>query len=398
VADHRITFDPLLTPNPTADHLWSKLPRELADLFRPGIAEAANEVLREINQALPVYDQPAVGKAVAYGVQQAIEQFVDRLADPEAPRADRRALFRELGRRELMEGRNLDVLQSAYRIGARAAWRRMSRTAERARVPIATLCLLAEAIFAYIDELSALSIEGYATAQAREVGSLERRRRRLLKLVLAQPPSTVAAVAVAASAARWTVPARVYAVALDPLDETRRPFAVHRDFLVDLESNTPCLVVSEVDITRMEEGFTGWRAAVGPLVPIADTARSLGWARDALDMVRRGVLPDVPVTWCASHLADLWLYRDPVPGRWLAETVLHPLADLPAPQRERLSETLSAWLRTRGNVVEVAALLEVHPQTVRNRMHQLGRLFGDRLADPEDRFEMEIALRATTSG
>ena len=99
MADHRITFDPLLTPNPTADHLWSKLPRELADLFRPGIAEAANEVLREINQALPVYDQPAVGKAVAYGVQQAIEQFVDRLADPEAPRADRRALFRELGRR-----------------------------------------------------------------------------------------------------------------------------------------------------------------------------------------------------------------------------------------------------------------------------------------------------------
>lgn len=388
MTDHRITFDPLLTPNPTADHLWSKLPRELADLFRPRIADAASEVLREISLALPVYDQPVV----AYGVQQAIEQFVDRLADPEAPRADRRALFRELGRRELMEGRNLDVLQSAYRIGARVAWRRMSRTAERAHVPIPTLCLLAEAIFAYIDELSSLSIEGYATAQAREVGSLERRRRRLLKLILA--PSTMASIAAAASAARWAVPERVYAVALEPIGETRQPLHVHRDFLVDLESNTPCLVVSEVD--RIADEFAGWRAAVGPLVPIADTARSLGWARDALEMVRRGVLPDVPVTWCASHLADLWLCRDPVPGRWLAEIVLRPLADLPAPQRERLSETLSAWLRTRGNVVEVAALLEVHPQTVRNRMHQLARLFGDRLADPEDRFEMEIALRATS--
>lgn len=397
MADHRITFDSLLTPHPTRDHLWSRLPRNLADLFRPRIADAANEVLAEISRALPVYDQPLVDKAVAHGVQQAIEQFVDRLADPDAPREDRKALFRDLGRRELLEGRNLDVLQSAYRIGARVAWRRMSRTAERANVPIATLCLLAEAIFVYIDELSALSIEGYATAQAREAGSMERRRRRLLKLILTQQPSTSAAITAAAASARWAMPDHVYPVALEPLGETRGAPVLHGDFLVDLESNAPCLVVSDVDerhLHGLADGLTGWRAAIGPRVPVPHAARSLAWARDTLDLVRRGALPDVPVTWCVEHLAALWLTRDRALAAWLAATALRPLADLPSPQQARLSETLLAWLRTRGNVTEVAGLLEVHPQTVRNRMHQLYDLFGDRLASPDDRFEMEIALRA----
>ena len=397
MADHRITFDSLLTPNPTADHLWSRLPSELADVLRPRIADAANEVLREINHAIPVYDQPSFGRAVAHGVQQAIEQFVDRLADPDAPREDRRALFRELGRRELAEGRNLDVLQSAYRIGALVAWRRLSRTAERANVPIHTLCLLAEAIFAYIDELSALSIEGYATAQAREAGSLERRRRRLLKLMLTQPPSTMAAITAAAAAARWTVPEHVFAVALEPLGDSRRAPVLYRDFLVDLESNAPCLVVSEVDgqhLDALADGLVGWRAAIGPRVSPTHATRSLALARDTLGLVRRGILPDIAVTWCADHLAELWLHRDPALGTWLADTTLRPLTDLQDPQRGRLSETLLAWLKTRGSVAEVAGLLEVHPQTVRNRMHQLARLFGERLADPDDRFEMEIALRA----
>ncbi len=400
MTDHRITFESLLTPGTSADHLWSTLPRELADLFRPRVAEAATDVFQEITRAIPVYDQPSLGRGVAHGVQQAIQQFVDRLADPEAPQEDRKALFRELGRRELMDGRNLDVLQSAYRIGARVAWRRISRTAERANVPINTLCLLAEAIFVYIDELSALSIEGYATAQAREAGSLERRRRRLLKLILAQPPSTMVAITTAAAAARWVVPSHVCAVALEPLSDGRRAPALFGNFLVDLESNAPCLIVSEADerhLAALADGLVGWRAAIGPTVQIASAARSLNWARDTLALVHRGILPDVAVTWCAEHLADLWLSRDPTLGERLAETALRPLAELPAPQRSRLSETLLAWLKSRGSVAEVAGLLDVHPQTVRNRMHQLARLFGERLANPDDRFEMEIALRAAGS-
>ena len=51
------------------------------------------------------------------------------------------------------------------------------------------LGLLAEAIFAYIDELSADSVEGYAQAQREQEGERQRRRRELLALLLRDPPA-----------------------------------------------------------------------------------------------------------------------------------------------------------------------------------------------------------------
>ena len=59
------------------------------------------------------------------------------------------------------------------------AWRRIAAAARRAQLDAEVLSLLAESIFAYIDELSADSVEGYAEAQA-EVEDLRRRRRREL--------------------------------------------------------------------------------------------------------------------------------------------------------------------------------------------------------------------------
>ena len=62
--------------------------------------------------------------------------------------------------------------------------------------------------------------------------------------------------------------------------------------------------------------------------------------------------------------------------------------------RARLTETLAAWLDRPGQVQAVAAALDVHPQTVRYRVRQLRDLFGDRLEDPDARFELALALRA----
>ena len=56
--------------------------------------------------------------------------------------------------------------------------------------------------------------------------------------------------------------------------------------------------------------------------------------------------------------------------------------------RERLAATLRAWLDRPGQVQAVAAALDVHPQTVRYRLKQLRELFGARLEDPEARFEL----------
>ena len=79
-------------------------------------------------------------------------------------------MYLNLGRGEMRAGRSLDALLAAYRLGARVAWRRFAAAGERAGLPPHTLYALAEAIFAYIDELSADSIEGYAREQAAAAG------------------------------------------------------------------------------------------------------------------------------------------------------------------------------------------------------------------------------------
>jgi DNA-binding PucR family transcriptional regulator len=79
----------------------------------------------------------------------------------------------------------------------------------------------------------------------------------------------------------------------------------------------------------------------------------------------------------------------------LAATRLAPLERLPDAQRERLTSTLRAWVDRPGQVQAVAAVLGVHPQTVRYRLNQLRELYGERLEDPDARFELALALRVT---
>jgi DNA-binding PucR family transcriptional regulator len=137
---------------------------------------------------------------------------------------------------------------------------------------------------------------------------------------------------------------------------------------------------------------------MGPRVALQEGARSLRWAAEALDLVRRGVLAgtdaDSGIVRCQDHLSTLLLLRDDALLDAMAERRLRPLAQVRPPQRERLAETLLSWLQSGRGVPEVAARLAVHPQTVRYRMRQLDELFGGLLHDPEARFEMQLALRA----
>ncbi|SHF16879.1 helix-turn-helix domain-containing protein [Streptoalloteichus hindustanus] len=382
------------------NRLLAELPSTLASLLRPHLGRVAGEILREIRQSVPEYALPlegTFGRVFVHGVEQALLQFLERVAHPTIPRDRRLELFRKLGRCEVAAGRSMDTLQTAYRVGARIAWRTLAEFGQRARLPLPTMCLLAEALFAYIDELSSLSVEGYAAAQARAAGALELRRKRLLETILAVPPASPAKIADLAAAARWPLPERVTAVALDRGDDDPglSTAPVLDEVLADLEGPEPCLLLSRADqLAALEPDLVGWRAAVGPEVPLDRVGDSLRLARQALTLVRRGHLPDVPRTLCSDHLATLWLRQDEFLVRQMAGRVLAPLADLTPKQRKRLAETLVVWLGVRGGAPEVAARLAVHPQTVRSRMRQLEKLFGDSLSDPDRRFELELALRA----
>ena len=152
---------------------WRSLPAAVADLIEPELETITAEILATIASEVPEYARPLegrFGRGIRTGVGEALKQFVALIRDPEAGRGPGREVYVALGRGELRQGRTLDSLQAAYRVGARAAWRRLARAGREAELDAEVLSLLAEAIFAYIDELSADSVDGYAAGPVGDRG------------------------------------------------------------------------------------------------------------------------------------------------------------------------------------------------------------------------------------
>ncbi|CAM5574680.1 hypothetical protein STENM223S_05379 [Streptomyces tendae] len=137
--------------------------------------------------------------------------------------------------------------------------------------------------------------------------------------------------------------------------------------------------------------LSGTRAAVGLTVPVAQAADSVRWARRVLQLVDDGVVPDAPLVRCEDHLTTLWLLSDPALVDRLAARELAPLDGLTAKRRDRLVETLRVHVSTRASAEQVGEILGVHAQTVRYRLRTLDAYLGDRLADPDHRFALEVA-------
>jgi hypothetical protein len=135
-------------------------------------------------------------------------------------------------------------------------------------------------------------------------------------------------------------------------------------------------------------------AALGPSVAAEQAGASVRRAAAAFRLAAAGRIPARGLVVADDHLAALLLAADPRVAADLARTRLAPLDALGDAPRERLLETLRAWIDRPGQVQAVAAALGVHPQTVRYRVRQLRELFGDALEDPEGRFELGLALRA----
>lgn len=393
---------PAPTALTTSKEILAKLPAMRPDVvLRPIKERVVKDIVREVRRGVPAYAQPVNGELaqVLTGcVERAVEQVVEEIGNPDADRSAWESWFRHVGRLEYLEGRTTDSLQTAVRIGARVGWRHMQAAGAQMGLPASVLFRLADALFLYADDVSALAVAGYAEAKTRAGGDLRQRRQRLLKLIVADPPIAPQAIAEQAALSEWTVPKQVAVIALDPHDAGSVP-ELGRAVLDDLTGAEPCVVVGDPErqLARVERVLAGRTAAIGPTVQMGDAPRSLACARRTLDLIRRGVLGrDQPIR-CAEHLPTLAMYADEFVLGQLREHALRPFAELTPKQRERLCETLQAWLSTRGGINEVADRLGVHPQTVRYRMNQVNDLLGPRLDDPDERLMLEIALRAAGS-
>jgi hypothetical protein len=380
---------------------WRSLPSELADVIEPELPAATAEILATIAREVPEYARPlegAFGAGIRTGVTEALRQFVALIRDPDAGREPGRDVYVGLGRGELRQGRTLDSLQSAYRIGARVAWRRISAAARRDRIDADQLAVLAEAIFAYIDELSADSVEGYAQAQREQEGERQRRRRELLALLLREPPADEPDMRSAAQAAGWRLPRSAAPLAVAEEDLARVGRRLSADALVASVAGMGCALVpgatGRSELQRATEGVT---AALGPTVPRAELGEAWSIASAALRAAAAGAIDGDGLLEAERHLPELLLFESGGMAERLARVRLAPLDDLTPAARARMEETALAFVQHGGNAAAMARALHLHPQTIRYRLGRLRELFGEALTDPDARFELELALRTRSA-
>jgi hypothetical protein len=373
------------------EEMRPELASRLTTIMQRELPSLVDEIVGEIRETIPEYARPLdgpYGRTLRSGVERALAGFVEWITCPDSGLDD---ICRKLGRFEAYEGRQLDTLQSAYRVGARTSWRRVMALRQRYDLTPETVSVLADALFAYMEKVAALSLKGYLEAKAEENDELAAGRRRLLRLIVEPRPRD--ALVQLAERVRWPLPDRLTLVALRSAAPIVRTL-LDDDILTDLDGAEPyVLVPGPLTADRramLELAVAESKAAAGPTVALERAADSLRWARQALGLIHEEIIDDGPLTLCDDHLVTLWLLSDGPLIDQIARRRLGALENL----NGRLVMTLRAWLRTRGTAARVGGDLGVHPQTVRYRMRQIERTLGDELDDPDSRFAIEVVLRA----
>ncbi|GAA1204500.1 PucR C-terminal helix-turn-helix domain-containing protein [Prauserella alba] len=389
--------------------------RGIGGIMRPELEDVAGEIIAEIRAAIPEYqgsfDGP-YGRWMTEGVRQAIALFVDRLGEPAAatggpahPRGsaplDGHEVHRRIGRQELHEGRSLDTLQHAYRIGVRVAWRRIMRLGRRSGFSSAVMSQLADRMLALMDELSSVALDGYREAKSEPADPVMAARRRLVRLLACGRPVARDDIEDLARLARWPVPDTVTAIAFSP-PVWPSSGEVPCDMLADVTGTSPFLLapgaVTADEAARLQASLVCGPVGVGVPVEPFDAADSLRLARRVLTLAADGAASPDAVVWAEERLPELLLQNADAVIAQLRRRLFEPLSELTQRQRERTIETLRAWLEQQGNAHAMADRLGLHPQTVRYRMRRIEDAFGARLRDARGRFELELAVYSLSGG
>jgi len=285
----------------------------------------------------------------------------------------------------------LETLTAGYRIGARVGWTHMRHAVRDIGLGADSVLALADAHVAYVDELAANSVEGYAGEAELVRGERARDRQALLDTLLSADPTpdSEEALRAAARAARWPWPEQMaVAVLLSAVSAVASGDRV----LVGMVGHT-AVAAGAPDLLTDWLASGGADAALGPPGPPDRAATSLARARQVAGLIAAGALPTSSVVRWEDELATLVIHADPAAAEALAARRLAALADPSRAREQLLRETLAAWLDHPGQPLTMARALHLHPQTVRYRLGRLRERLGDALDDPKARFELALALR-----
>ncbi|MFM2438107.1 MAG: hypothetical protein RLZ55_924 [Actinomycetota bacterium] len=372
----------------------------VADHLQPTI-DATIEAIRMQVPSYRDFGSGPLAATVRRGVEVALGRLVSLFGtDDPALDAGAHNVYARIGAGEWRNGRTLEALLTAYRTGARVSWERMSAAAVAAGTPTTDLVALAEAIFVYIDELSAASAAGYAQAQSADAGRREAVRAELAAVILDGGGDSDAARVLAEEAA-WPLPARVaVALAAGAPEESWPGLAVEaliRDAGAERLAVMPARALENRRTAESALELVGGIVCVGISSPLPRAAASLGTARRLFRTARAPASPErtrTAVLWADDSLPQLAAGADSAVVAALRARSLGPFADISEAKRTNLIATLQVWLVTGGDRSAAARVLGVHPQTVTYRVARLRELLGESLDDPQSRLELIVVLAA----
>lgn len=365
------------------------------------LPEVSADIVAAVVAEVPSYSRAfsgSMGETIQTAVALALEGFLDRLSrqatgEPATADAVRQGSY-DLGRGEARAGRTTDALLAAYRVGARVAWLALSQAGVDAGLSAEQMAAFADGVFAYIDELSALSVAGHNDELETTGRVQERLRERLARLLLTDAPAD--AIATAARRADWPEPTTLTALVVPPSEVRACLMALGRfgsrslvvtEDLAGLPDDLVVVVVPDADRAQVRRALRRLPVALGPARPWLSVSDSFAVSLRAAELRQASEFIDAD-----DHLAELLLGSEPAVRADLRARALAPLDGIRPQTREKLEETLRAWLLCQGRRDDVADLLFVHPQTVRYRMGQIRELFGDRLNDPRSVLDLVLAL------
>lgn len=378
------------------------VPAQIVQILQKRLSTLSERVTLRIQDEIPAYAGTAAGrrrKLIGMAVTESAALFLRTLGGHKMSTAGVDDLFRRMGYGEASEGHGLDALDAALRIAGREAWQGLQEVIVSAGLPASTLGRVADELFTFLDHLGDQAHAGHAMAHRVRERDVTTNRRQLFETLV--NGTELAGIRMRAELAGWPLPAKVVAFAAsstvpvewpdsDVLEGRALASTTPRSatFLASGESAEDvleqlCALGDEVTIAR------SWPVA------LADAAHAHRWAVRALDLIERGAIPREQVVDCAHYRTQLWLHAEPALRRQLAQELLKPLFAETPNSREILSETLLVWLETRESAPAIAAILGVHPQTVRYRWRRINELFGGALHDPEFVVQLTMVLKAS---
>jgi hypothetical protein len=345
-------------------------------------------VIEAVTAEVPAYARPddaAMQLTLREGVRVALERLIDLLGTGDEPLGPAAGVYERIGAAEYGSHRPLQAVLAAYRVGALATWRGFSGLSAVAGTDALQTARLAEACFAYIDEISAVSAAGYARAQSADAGRREARRAELVAAIV-DPAGAIQVTGLAADLG-WQIPQEL---SIAVWDDPELP----DDLVAARYAGLTVAILTGPANSAAQRRLGRLKPAIGSAQPLAQAPASYRHALLLHRLRPTGALPATGPILAVEHLPLLVIADDEQLAAALIARALAPLDGMAAPRRASVVDTTAAWLLHGGSRSAVAGDLHIHPQTVAYRMTAIRELFGDQLASAEQRWELLLALRA----